>query len=44
MWANRIVKVYDASIKKGKGATVIDGKMIDEVHYKRAKELLKISK
>jgi citrate lyase subunit beta/citryl-CoA lyase len=44
MWANRVVKVYDESTKKGKGATVIDGKMIDEVHYKRAKKLLEISK
>jgi len=27
---------------KGKGATVVDGKMIDEVHYKRAKALMEI--
>ena len=43
-WAKKVCDIYKKSSKKGKGATVIDGKMIDEVHYKRAKELLKISK
>jgi citrate lyase subunit beta/citryl-CoA lyase len=43
-WAKLVVKTYDQSTKKGKGATVIDGKMIDEVHYKRARDLLEISK
>jgi citrate lyase subunit beta/citryl-CoA lyase len=32
------------SIKTGKGATTVDGKMIDEVHYKQAKALLDIVK
>ena len=32
------------STKKGKGATTVDGKMIDEVHYKQAKALLDIVK
>jgi len=43
-WAKLVVKTYDQSTKKGKGATVIDGKMIDEVHYKRAIDLLEITK
>jgi len=41
-WAKKICNVYEKSTKKGKGATVVDGKMIDEVHYKRAKALLEI--
>ena len=41
-WAKKVCSVYEKSTKKGKGATVIDGKMIDEVHYKRAKALLEI--
>ncbi len=41
-WAKKVCSVYEKSTKKGKGATVVDGKMIDEVHYKRAKALLKI--
>jgi len=41
-WAKLVVKTYNSSTKKGKGATVVDGKMIDEVHYKRAKALLEI--
>ena len=31
-WAEKVCKVYLESTKKGKGATTVDGKMIDEVH------------
>jgi citrate lyase subunit beta/citryl-CoA lyase len=41
-WAKKVCGVYEELTKKGKGATVIEGKMIDEVHYKRAKALLEI--
>ena len=40
----KVCKVYLESTKKGKGATTVDGKMIDEVHYKQAKTLLDIIK
>ena len=43
-WSKLVVKEYEKSTKKGKGAIVVDGKMIDEVHYKRAKALLEILK
>ncbi len=43
-WAKKVCKVYVESTKKGKGATTVDGKMIDEVHYKQAKALLDIVK
>jgi citrate lyase subunit beta/citryl-CoA lyase len=43
-WARKVCDMYMASTKKGKGATVVDGKMIDEVHYKRAKALLDLAK
>jgi len=43
-WAHRVCDMYLESTKKGKGATVVDGKMIDEVHYKRAKALLDLAK
>ena len=43
-WAEKVCKVYVKSTKKGKGATTVDGKMIDEVHYKQAKALLDIVK
>lgn len=39
-WAKKVIKVYSQSTKKGKGATTIDGKMIDEVHFKQAKAIL----
>ena len=43
-WAEKVCNVYLESTKKGKGATTVDGKMIDEVHYKQAKALLDIVK
>jgi len=43
-WAEKVCKYYLESTKKGKGATTIDGKMIDEVHFKQAKKLLEIVK
>jgi citrate lyase subunit beta/citryl-CoA lyase len=41
-WAKKVCNVYEKSTKKGKGATIVEGKMIDEVHYKHAKALLEI--
>lgn len=43
-WAKKVCDVYVESTKKGKGATVVDGRMIDEVHYKQAKALLELTK
>ncbi len=40
LWAEKVCKTYLKSTKKGKGATTVDGKMIDEVHFKQAKALL----
>jgi len=39
-WAEKVCQAYMESTKKNKGATVVEGKMIDEVHFKRAKTLL----
>jgi len=39
-WAKKVVSAYDMAKKNKKGATTVDGKMIDEVHYKRAISLL----
>ena len=44
LWAEKVHKAYSDSIKKGKGATTIEGKMIDEVHFKQAESILNISK
>ncbi len=43
-WAKKVCDAYKNSLKKGKGATTIEGKMIDEVHYKQALALLKLVK
>ena len=42
-WAQKVCTEYEESAKKGKGATTVDGKMIDEVHYKQAKALLELT-
>lgn len=39
-WAKRIVNALEEAKRAGKGAIRLEGKMIDEVHYKRAKALL----
>jgi citrate lyase subunit beta/citryl-CoA lyase len=44
LWAEKVCEIYPQFTKKGKGATTIDGKMIDEVHYKQAKALLELVK
>ena len=43
-WAEKVHKTYTESIKKGRGATTIEGKMIDEVHFKQAESILRIAK
>ena len=42
LWAKKVCNAYLVSTKKGTGATTVDGKMIDEVHFKQAKALLEI--
>ena len=44
LWAEKVCKIYLESAKKGKGATTVEGKMIDEVHFKQAKALLELVK
>ncbi len=39
-WAKKVMNAYGVAKKNKKGATTVDGKMIDEVHYKRAADLL----
>ena len=39
-WAKKVIEAYDLAKKNKKGATTVNGKMIDEVHYKRASTLL----
>ncbi len=43
-WAKKVMSAYDVAKKNKKGATTVDGKMIDEVHYKRAMSLLNSAK
>jgi len=40
-WAKKVIDAYVSAKKKKKGATKVEGKMIDEVHFKRAQTLLR---
>lgn len=40
LWAKKVVDAYMSSVEMGRGATVVDGRMIDEVHYKQASAIL----
>lgn len=41
-WARKVVDTLSGAMSKGKGAVRLEGKMIDAVHYKRAKALLDV--
>jgi len=41
-WAKKVVDALSDAMNKGKGAVRLEGKMIDAVHYKRAKALLEV--
>lgn len=41
-WAKLVCKTYEAAVSEGRGAISLQGKMIDEVHYKRALAVLKL--
>jgi citrate lyase subunit beta/citryl-CoA lyase len=45
-WAKKVLDALHASFEKGstRGAILLDGKMIDAVHYKQAKAVLKAAK
>lgn len=43
-WAKKVKSAYEDSARKKRGALRLDGKMIDEVHYKQACALLDGSK
>ena len=44
MWARKVVSAYQESAQRGRGATTVEGKMIDEVHYKQALAVLDVDK
>ncbi|MEM2920269.1 MAG: CoA ester lyase [Candidatus Nitrosocaldus sp.] len=39
-WARKVVTALEDAMRQGKGAVRLEGKMVDAVHYKRAKALL----
>ena len=42
-WAYKVYTEYEKSIERKIGAITIDGKMIDEVHYKQAKAIIDLA-
>jgi citrate lyase subunit beta/citryl-CoA lyase len=45
-WAEKVLAALQDAFEKGntKGAILLDGKMIDAVHYKQAKSVIKAAK
>lgn len=43
-WAEKVINTYNESIKTGKGALRLDGKLIDSVHIRMARNILEQSK
>jgi citrate lyase beta subunit len=41
--ANAIIASYESAMKNGKAVTLLNGRMIERLHYNRAKETIKIS-
>lgn len=39
-WARKVVVALEEAMKQGRGAVRLEGRMVDAVHYKRAKALL----
>ena len=42
-WARKVCDAYLKSAGEGRGATEVEGRMVDEVHYKQAKALLDLA-
>jgi citrate lyase subunit beta/citryl-CoA lyase len=39
-WARKVIDALDEAMRVGRGAVRVDGRMVDAVHYKRAKAIL----
>ena len=39
-WAYRVKEVFEEAIRKGRGVTTLDGKMIERIHYRRAMRII----
>lgn len=42
--AQRTIEAYEAALTEGKGVTLLDGTLIEKLHYDRAKQVLKAGK
>ncbi len=40
-WARKVIDSYEPALQKGRGAILLDGSLVDMVHYKRAKDILR---
>jgi citrate lyase subunit beta/citryl-CoA lyase len=39
-WAQKVLQAYERASQEGRGATSLDGQLIDDVHHKLAKQIL----
>ena len=43
VWARKVIDAYETALHHGKGAILLDGTLIDMVHYRRAKDILRVN-
>ena len=42
-WARKVIDAYGPALQRGKGAILLDGSLVDMVHFRRAKDILKVN-
>ena len=40
-WARKVIDAYEPALEKGRGAILLDGSLVDMVHFRRAKDIIK---
>jgi len=42
-WAKRVIEVFSKAVSEGKGVCTLDGELVEVLHYRRAKRILKVT-
>jgi len=42
-WARKVIDAYEPALQKGRGAILLDGSLVDMVHFRRAKDILRVN-
>jgi citrate lyase subunit beta/citryl-CoA lyase len=42
-WARKVIDAYESALVQGKGAILLEGRLVDMVHFRRAKDILRVN-